>query len=47
MFSLWTGAVLGIAVSRIYPGRSAGRAAGVIVGLYVVLVAIFALFGAR
>lgn len=47
VFSLWTGAVLGIAVSRIYPGRSAGRAAAVIIGLYVVLVAIFALFGAR
>jgi hypothetical protein len=45
VFSLWTAAVLGVAVSRIYPGRSAGRAAGVIIGLYAVLVAVFALFG--
>jgi hypothetical protein len=45
VFSLWTAAVLGVAVSRLYPGRSAGRAAGVIMGLYLALAAVFALFG--
>lgn len=45
VFSLWTAAVLGIAVSRIYPQKSAGSAALTIIGLYVVLVAIFTTFG--
>ena len=45
IFSLWTGIVLGIAVSKIYPGRSAGSSAAIIVGVYVVLVAIFSTFG--
>lgn len=45
VFSLWTAAVLGIAVSRLYPGRSSGSAAGLLIGVYAVLVAIFAAFG--
>jgi hypothetical protein len=44
-FSLWTGFVLGIAVSKIYPGRSAGSSAAIIIGVYVAIVAIFAVFG--
>ena len=42
LFSLWTAAVLGIAVSRIYPKRPAGAAAALVVGLYVVLAAALA-----
>ena len=44
-FSLWTAAVLGIAVSRIYPGRKAGSAAMPIIALYLVLAAIVAALG--
>lgn len=43
LFSLWTAAVLGIAVSRMYPRREAGSAAALVVGLYVVLAAALAL----
>jgi hypothetical protein len=45
VFGLWTAAVLGIAVSRIYPKRSAGSAAALLIGLSVVMTAIFAMFG--
>ena len=45
VFSLWTAAALGIAVSRIYPKRSAGSATGLLIGLYVVLAASFAALG--
>lgn len=45
-FSLWTAAVLGIAVSRIYPKRSAGAATVLLIVLYVLLAAIFAALGA-
>ena len=44
-FSLWTAIVLGIAISKIYPGRSAGSSAAIIIGVYVALTAIFAVFG--
>jgi len=47
VFGLWTAAVLGIAVSRIYPKRSAGAAAGLLIGLSVMMAAIFAAFGGR
>jgi hypothetical protein len=45
VFSLWTAAVLGIAVSRIYPKRSAGSATVLLVALYVLLAAILAALG--
>lgn len=45
VFGLWTAAVLGIAVSRIYPRRRAGAAAAVIIGLYVASKAVTALIG--
>lgn len=45
VFSLWTAVALGVAVSRIYPARSFGGAAGTIIGLYVAMKAVFALFG--
>lgn len=45
VFSLWTAVVLGVAVSRIYPARSLGGAAGTLIGLYVAMKAVFALFG--
>lgn len=45
LFSLWSAIVLGIAVSRIYPKRSAGAAAAVFLGTYVVIVALFAVPG--
>ncbi|MGH7540566.1 MAG: YIP1 family protein [Gemmatimonadota bacterium] len=44
-FSLWTCVVLGIAVSRIYPKRSAGAASAVFIASYAVLVALFAIPG--
>ncbi len=40
VFGLWTAAVLGVAVSRIYPGRRAGSAAALLVGLYVLFQAV-------
>lgn len=43
VFGLWTAAVLGIGVSRIYPGRAPGAAVAVVVGLYLALQAIGAL----
>ncbi len=43
VFGLWTAAVLGIAVSRIYRGRRPGAAVAVVVGLYVILQAVGAL----
>lgn len=46
VFSLWTAAVLGVGVSRIYGGRSAGASAAVVVGAYVAIkAAAAALFG--
>jgi hypothetical protein len=45
VFSLWTAAVLGIAVSRIYPKRSAGSATALLIALYLVLAVIFAALG--
>lgn len=45
VFSLATAVVLGIAVSRIYPRRSAGSAALTLVGLYVAVKAVVAVFG--
>lgn len=45
VFSLWTAVVLAVAVDRIYPSRAFGGAAATILGLYVGLKAVFALFG--
>lgn len=45
VFGLWACAVLGIAMSRLYPARTTGMAAGVIGGLYVGMKAVAALFG--
>lgn len=45
VFSLWTAAVLGIAVSRIYPKRSAGSATVLLIVLYVLLAAVLAALG--
>lgn len=45
VFSLGTAVVLGIAVSRLYPRRSAGSAAFTLVGLYVAVKAVVAAFG--
>lgn len=45
VFSLATAGVLGVAVSRMYPEREAGAAAAVMVGAYVALKAVLALFG--
>ena len=45
LFSLWTAIVLGIGVSRLYPKRSAGSAAGLLIGLYIVFTAVTAGFG--
>lgn len=45
VFSLWTAVVLAVAVSRIYPARTVGGAAATIVGLYVTIKAVFAVFG--
>ncbi|MFQ5890761.1 MAG: YIP1 family protein [Gemmatimonadota bacterium] len=47
IFGMWATVVLGIAVSRIYPRRSAGGAGALLLGLYVLLKAIFAIFGGR
>lgn len=44
VFSLATAVVLGIAVSRLYPRRTAGSSALTIVGVYVVLKAVVAVF---
>lgn len=45
LFSLWSAIVLGIAVSRIYPKRSAGPAATLFLGAYVAIIALIALPG--
>lgn len=45
VFSLWTAAALGIAVSRIYPKRSAGSATALLVVLYVLLASVLAALG--
>lgn len=45
LFALWTCAVLGVAVERLYPRRTAGPAAATLIVLYVVLKAIIATFG--
>lgn len=37
VFSLWTAAVLGIAVGRLYDRRSGGAAAALLIGLYVAM----------
>lgn len=44
VFGLWTAVVLGIAVGRIYPRRSGGSAALLLVGLYVAFKAVLAAF---
>lgn len=45
IFALWTIAVLGIAVSRIYPKRSAGGGIAYLLVLYLLLVALTAIPG--
>lgn len=45
VFSLWAGVVLAVAVSRIYPSRTVGGAAATILGVYVAMKAVFAIFG--
>lgn len=42
LFGLWTMVVLGIAVSRLYPKVSAGSAIAFLVGIYVIVKAVFA-----
>lgn len=46
VFGLWAAVVLGIGVSRLYPGRGAGSSAATIAALYVALKAGLALLGA-
>lgn len=46
LFGLWSYVVMGIAVSRFDPGRGAGSAAGILVGLAVALGALVALIPA-
>lgn len=43
-FGVWAGVVLGIALSRIYPKRSAGGCIALVLGLYVALKAVTAIF---
>lgn len=45
VFGLWACAVLGVAMSRLYPARTVGMATGTIGGMYVGLKAVTALFG--
>lgn len=45
VFGLWCCVVLGVAVSRIYPDRTAGNAAMVVLGAYVLFKALAALAG--
>ena len=45
VFSLWAAVVLAVAVSRVYPSRTVGSAAATILGLYVAMKAITAVFG--
>lgn len=45
IFALWTIAVLGLGVSRIYPKRSAGGAIAYLLVLYLILVALVAIPG--
>lgn len=45
IFALWTIAVLGIAVSRIYPKRSAGGGIAYLLVLYLLLIAVTAIPG--
>lgn len=45
VFGLWCSVVLGVAVSRIYPERTAGNAVMVVLGAYVVFKALAALAG--
>lgn len=45
IFAIWTSAVLGIAVSRIYPKRSAGGAIAYLLVLYAILIALVAIPG--
>lgn len=45
VFSLWAGVALAVAVSRFYPSRTVGGASATILGLYVAMKAVFALFG--
>lgn len=44
VFGLAAAAVMGVAVGRLYPNRSAGSAIGVLVALYVTMKAVMALF---
>lgn len=45
VFPIWTAGVLGIGVSRVYRARSAGRAASVLILLYVAVKAVQAMLG--
>ena len=45
IFAIWTSVVLGIAISRIYPGRSAGGAIAYLLVLYMVLIALVSIPG--
>ncbi|MDP2479298.1 MAG: YIP1 family protein [Candidatus Palauibacterales bacterium] len=44
IFGVWAAVVLGVALSRIYPKRSAGSCISLVLGLYVVLKAVSAIF---
>ncbi len=43
-FGVWAAVVLGVALSRIYPKRSAGSCIGLVLGLYLALKAVQAIF---
>ena len=45
IFAVWTSVVLGIAVGRVYPKRSAGAATGFLLFLYMIVVGLSALPG--
>ncbi len=45
IFGLWGAAILGLAMSRIYPKRSAGASIALVLGLYIVYKAVTAAFG--
>lgn len=43
-FGVWAAVVLGVALSRIYPKRSAGGSIGLVLGLYLAFKAVLAIF---
>lgn len=45
VFGLWAATLLGLAVSRIYPGRTFGGAAGAVLGMYVATKLLWAVLG--